>query len=355
MESVWVNLDKNSYPIFIGKNFLEGLKDCIDKKEKYMVITDENVNRLYGKRIETGLPEHSLHKYVLKPGEESKTLDMVEKIIACMIEQGFTRNDKIIALGGGVVGDIAGFCASIYMRGIDFIQVPTTLLAQVDSSVGGKTGVNMPQGKNLVGTFYQPNCVIVDTSVLGTLSSRELLNGLGEMIKYGLIADNILFEDLKMNIERVWEIDVLWLQRIIKQCCSIKARIVTQDEREGGLRKILNYGHTIGHALEAITEYKKYAHGEAVLIGMYHEAIMAKKLGWIEENVLKEITACIESLPVNVDISLFSIEKIINVMSRDKKNQSNKISFILPIGRGRVKEHLISKEDVKKMLTGRMD
>lgn len=353
METVWVDLEKNSYNIFIGKNFLEGLQEYANKDEKYMMITDEKVDQLYGKSIETELSRDAFHKYVLKPGEESKTLDTIQKIISYMIAHGFTRKDKIIAFGGGVVGDIAGFCASIYMRGISFIQVPTTLLAQVDSSVGGKTGVNMPQGKNMVGTFYQPDRVIIDTTVLNTLPSREIVNGLGEMIKYGLIADYSFFHDLTINIAKVWERDPIWLQAMIKRCCEIKAHVVTQDEREGGLRKILNYGHTIGHGLEAITKYRKYAHGEAVLIGMYHEAIMAKQLGLIEDSYLKEITGCIESLPVDLDISRFSIEEMIYRMGSDKKNQGNKISFILPIGKGKVKEYLFTKEEVKGMMMGR--
>lgn len=346
MKELYIDLDQNSYFIHIEENLLEHISEYLDDRDKYLLITDENVDKLYGDLVLNSLGEKKIYKFIIKPGEESKNLSTVEEILAHMIDLGLTRKSGIIALGGGVVGDIAGFCASIYMRGIPFIQVPTTLLAQVDSSVGGKTGVNMEKGKNMVGSFYQPKSVIIDTNTLKTLPSRELISGIGEIIKYGIIWDYDFFKTIDKNLENILNLHEETIKSIIKRCCQIKAEVVSKDEREAGLRKILNFGHTMAHALESISNYKRYTHGEAVLIGMYYEALMAKNFGYITEDYFKEIESLIKRLDISLDISHFNKNSLIDIMLNDKKNQEGKISFIFPKGKGKVEEVLLDRGDI---------
>lgn len=346
MEKVFIDLGANSYNIYIDGGLLNFLVEYIGQGDKYLIISDGNVERIYGDVLYKSLEGKDVYKFIISPGEMSKTLGMVEQIISKMIEFGFTRESRIIALGGGVVGDISGFCASIYMRGIEFIQIPTTLLSQVDSSVGGKTGVNMDQGKNMIGSFYQPEAVIIDINTLKTLNKRELISGIGEVIKYGIIWDYGFFKWIKENFRDILELKENTIKTIIKKCCEIKVNIVSQDEKELGIRKILNYGHTIGHGLEAITNYEKYTHGEAVIVGMYYEAFMARNLGYINEEYFKEIESIIIDLDISLDIRDFSIETLVAAMMKDKKNKENKISFIFPKGKGKVEEVLLDKKDV---------
>lgn len=347
MEKIHIDLGKYSYYIYIGYNLIEHFEDCTRTADKFIIITDENVDKLYGKRLQKAMGDRNAFKYVITPGESSKNIDTVTSIISYMINNKLTRDSQVIALGGGVVGDIAGFCASIYMRGINLIQVPTTLLAQVDSSVGGKTGVNMARAKNIIGAFHQPQSVVIDTSVLYSLSSKELLSGLGEVVKYGVIKDYSFFNYIRNNIRKILDIDKETIEYIIKKCCEIKAYIVSNDEKEEGLRKILNFGHTVGHALEAITGYKKYTHGEAVLAGMYYEAILAKEMNLIDRNYFHEITDLIGAAGISLDISRYNQEKLVDFMLHDKKNKGDKISFMLPQGRGKVKEYRLAKHEIK--------
>ncbi|MCC5910550.1 MAG: 3-dehydroquinate synthase [Clostridiaceae bacterium] len=346
MERLLIDLGEDSYYIDIDEDLLEIMDKAIDSGDKIVLITDKNVDNLYGKAIEKFLKDKKPYKITIPPGEKSKTMATVEYILSQMLDCGLTRNSKVIALGGGVVGDIAGFSASIYMRGIDFVQVPTTLLAQVDSSVGGKTGINMPAGKNTVGSFYQPKAVLIDTKVLKTLPKRELISGIGEVIKYGIIYDDMFLNDIKNEFEAILKLDYKVMKKVIRRCCEIKAAIVSQDEKEKGIRKILNFGHTIGHGLEAITNYKKYTHGEAVIIGMYYEAKLAKSLGYIKETYFKEITDIIHKTEVSLDITMLSLEDLTHAMIKDKKNRGEKISFILPIDKGKVKEVLLFPNEV---------
>lgn len=346
MGKVFIDLDQMSYDIHIEKSLLNSISDYIGDADKWMIITDRNVDQLYGEKVVKALEGKEIHKYIIDPGEESKSFSTVENILNEMIEKGLTRKSKIIALGGGVVGDLAGFCASIYMRGISFIQIPTTLLAQVDSSVGGKTGVNMAQGKNMVGSFYQPRAVIIDTDTLRTLPKRELISGMGEIVKYGVIWDYEFLNLIEENLQAIMNLEEELMKKIIKKCCQIKAEVVSKDERELGLRKILNFGHTLAHAIETLTDYKRYTHGEAVLIGMYHEALMAKDFGYIDEEYFKKIGNLIKDLGVCLNISEFSMESLREAMMKDKKNKDGKISFIFPKGRGRVEEVLLKKEEI---------
>lgn len=332
--------------ISIDRGLLGNLQDFLGEGDRWVIVTDENVDVLYGQKLMQLLKDRKVEKIVIPSGEGSKNLQTVEYLLKTMLEYGLTRRSKVIALGGGVVGDIAGFCASIYMRGIPFIQVPTTLLAQVDSSVGGKTGVNMPQGKNIVGSFYQPQTVVIDVETLSTLSKRELISGIGEVIKYGIIYDYNFLEYINKNLSKLFALEEEVIIKVIKRCCEIKAEVVSKDEKEEGLRKILNYGHTIGHALETATHYKNYTHGEAVLIGMYYEALMAKKLGYIDESYYKQISETIRKTGISLEIYRTPLPVLIDCMMKDKKNKDGKISFILPEGKGKVTEVLLTREEI---------
>ncbi len=349
MERLHIDLGKDSYPIVIEDGLLKNLNVYMEEADKWVIITDDIVDGLYGQSLYEKLKDQfNIIKYVIPSGEVNKNISTITNILSYMLEHQLTRKSRVLALGGGVVGDMAGFCASIYMRGIDFIQVPTTLLAQVDSSVGGKTGVNMPQGKNLVGTFYQPKTVVIDTEVLKTLPIRELISGIGEVLKYGVIYDYEFFCFLKDNLQKLQSLDQDVLTFVIKKCCEIKAEIVSSDEKENGLRKILNFGHTIGHGLEAVTNYEKYTHGEAVLIGMYLETKLAFELAMIEEDYFVEIESLLKAF--QTQLNMISVDGLINAMKGDKKNQEDKISFILPNGRGTVTELLLSPEEIKGLL-----
>ena len=346
MERLYINLGKKSYWINIGENLLGSILDYTGHADKWVIITDENVDRIYGTEVMKAFEGKEVFKYVIPPGESSKNIGTVTEIMSFMLDHQLTRKSKLIALGGGVVGDLAGFCASIYMRGMEWIQVPTTLLAQIDSSVGGKTGVNMPQAKNVVGTFSQPKAVVIDLNVLKTLSSRELISGIAEVIKYGVIYDYQFLNYVDENYRSILSLDEDVIKYVIKKCCEIKAYIVSKDEREDDLRKILNFGHTIGHALESITKYEDYTHGEAVIIGMYYEAKMALKMGLINNEYFEEIVKLLEKTNINLDINRFDKNILIDIMSNDKKNLKDKISFILPYEPGKVNELLLSKEEI---------
>lgn len=347
MESLEINLGERSYSIYIGTGLFSRLEEFKPKADRYLLLTDENVDDYYGEQVMAAIGKENCQKYVIESGERSKTMETVTGILSYMLDHQFTRKSVLIALGGGVVGDIAGFCASIYMRGIEWIQLPTTLLAQVDSSVGGKTGINMPQGKNVIGSFYQPQAVIIDIDVLKTLPKRELVSGIGEVIKYGIICNYDFFSYMNQNLCQLFTLEKNVLEKVIYDCCSMKAEVVAADERESGLRKILNFGHTFGHGLEAATNYEKYTHGEAVLIGMAVEAKMAWGRGWIDRSYYEEIKALIERTGVSLDFGNMDRALLLDKMMGDKKNQENRISFILPKGKGRVEEMLLQRDSVK--------
>ena len=342
MEKINISLNENSYDIIIGKNILDNIDDLIqDNGENNFIITDVNVNDLYGYKLAS---LKNYHKVIIEPGEKSKSIDLAIDILKDMLTKGLSRKSNVIAFGGGVVGDMAGFCSSIYMRGISFIQIPTTLLAQVDSSVGGKTGVNLLEHKNSIGSFYQPSQVIMDTELLKTLPYNQLLSGLGEVIKYGIIYDYSFFQYIVRKIHNIKSLDPDVILYVIKRCCEIKAEIVSQDEKEEGLRKILNFGHTIGHGLETISNFSKYSHGEAIIIGMYAETLLAQKLDLINEDYSMEILQFLESLDIDLDISSYPKEELVSHLLHDKKNVKGKISFILPLLPGKVKEVFLEKE-----------
>ena len=300
MRTLNVNLEDRSYPIYIGSDVSldNKLYSKHIKTKKIALITNEQIADLYLSEITQTLNTFDLKTLVLPEGEAEKNLETVGKAVEFLSENGIDRDSSIIAFGGGVIGDITGFVASSYMRGIKFLQVPTTLLAQVDSSVGGKTGVNISAGKNLIGAFYQPSAVIADIRYLNTLEPNRFSEGLAEVIKYGLIRDEDFFAWLCKNTDRILALEPEVMAHLIERCCQIKAEIVSEDEREGSVRAILNYGHTFGHAIESLTNYSLYTHGEAVSIGMVMAASMAERMGMLSRADKKDITDLLESVNV---------------------------------------------------------
>lgn len=332
MKTLHVELGDRSYPIYIGSKLLEQprlYKEHI-KSKQVLIVTNETVAPLYLDTVIKSLQEYIVETTILPDGEQFKTLDFVSRIFDKLLSGKFSRNATLIALGGGVIGDMGGFAAACYQRGIAFIQMPTTLLAQVDSSVGGKTGVNHPLGKNMIGAFYQPQCVIADADVLDTLDDRQLSAGLAEVIKYGLIRDAGFFAWLEQNIDDLLARDKDALAFAIERSCFNKAEIVAQDETETGVRATLNLGHTFGHAIETGTGYGAYLHGEAVAIGICQAADLSRRKGWLTDENVERIIRLIETagLPVTPPESL-SPEQFLELMAVDKKNLDGKIRLIL--------------------------
>lgn len=332
MKTLHVELGDRSYPIYIGSKLLEQsvlYKKHINSKQ-VLIVTNETVAPLYLDAIIRNLQEYSIETAILPDGEQFKTLDYVSRIFDALLMNKFSRNATLIALGGGVIGDMGGFAAACYQRGIAFIQIPTTLLAQVDSSVGGKTGVNHPLGKNMIGAFYQPQCVIADADVLDTLDDRQLSAGLAEVIKYGLIRDAEFFTWLELNIEALLTRNKDALSFAIERSCLNKAEIVAQDETETGIRATLNLGHTFGHAIETGAGYGAYLHGEAVAIGICQAADLSRRKGWLTDVDVERIIRLIEktNLPVKPPLSL-SPKQFLDLMAVDKKNLDGKIRLIL--------------------------
>ncbi len=327
-----LDLGDRSYPIYIGTNLLQQstLLARHIVSNQVMVITNETIAPLYLDQILETLSSFQTETLVLPDGERYKDLETTSWIFDALMEKWFSRNATLVALGGGVVGDMAGFAAACYQRGIAFLQAPTTLLAQVDSSVGGKTGVNHPLGKNMIGAFYQPRCVIADTSVLATLEDREFSAGIAEVVKYGLIRDPEFFSWLELNIESLLQRQPKALSFAIERSCINKAAIVAEDELESGVRALLNLGHTFGHAIETGSGYGKYLHGEAVAIGICQAADLSRRLGWISENDVVRIIELFQraKLPVCPPSEMVS-SRYLDCMSVDKKNLDGNIRLVL--------------------------
>jgi len=332
MISLKVNLGERSYPICIGHNLLdqgELLTQHIPGNSA-LIISDENVAPLYLDKVESALNDIRHQSLVLPAGEEHKNLDVLNTIYDRLLENRFDRNTTLIALGGGVVGDITGFAAASYQRGVHLVQIPTTLLSQVDSSVGGKTAVNHPLGKNMIGAFYQPKTVIADTQTLNTLEDRQLSSGIAEVIKYGLIRDIEFLEWLENNIDKLLDRDSEALAYAIKRSCQNKAEIVAADEKESGQRALLNLGHTFGHAIETGMGYGTWLHGEAVASGMVMAARLSEKLGWIKSSDVDRVINILEraNLPINAPEQM-SADKFIDLMSLDKKVSDGVLNLVL--------------------------
>ncbi|MCK5122381.1 MAG: 3-dehydroquinate synthase [Methylococcales bacterium] len=332
MKELRVELNEKSYPIYIGSGLLQqkALLTKHIKAKQVLIVTNTTVSPLYLDKVVKQLDGFQLEVIELPDGEQYKNLEHITKVFDKLLENKFSRNATLIALGGGVIGDMGGFAAACYQRGIPFIQIPTTVLAQVDSSVGGKTGVNHPLGKNMIGAFYQPQCVVVDMDVLDTLDDRQLIAGIAEVIKYGLIRDLELFEWLEKNITLLLARDKQALAYVIERSCQNKAEIVAEDEFESGVRAILNLGHTFGHAIETGMGYGKYLHGEAVAIGIGYAADLSKRMGWITDADVKRIIALLKSakLPVQPPKEM-DVSQFIDLMAVDKKNVDGKIRLIL--------------------------
>jgi 3-dehydroquinate synthase len=357
MEKIRVELAERSYDISIGWNILDKIGEAVKSfglSPKISIVSNPTVFSLYGKRVSDSIKKAGFDviAVIIPDGEEYKDLLWVQHIYDELLNDKLDRLSALVALGGGVIGDITGFAASTYMRGISYIQIPTTLLAQVDSSVGGKTGVNHKLGKNMIGTFWQPRLVWIDVEALKTLPKRELLAGLAEVIKYGVILDEGLFDFIETNREKILSLESNSLIHIIKRSCEIKAEVVSKDERESGLRSILNYGHTIGHAIETATEYKRYLHGEAVAIGMYLEARLSQVLDLISRKQLFRIKDLIDSygLPSEVPADL-DINRIFSSIQLDKKAVAGELKFILPEKIGKVRIHKgVTEKSIRKVL-----
>lgn len=333
MPELNVALGERSYPIYIGPGLL-GNSDCFEpfiNSSQVLIVTNETIDKIYSEQLERTLGfVESLDKVVLPDGERYKNLETLNLIFDALLEKSHNRKTTLVALGGGVIGDMTGFAAASYQRGVNFIQVPTTLLSQVDSSVGGKTGVNHALGKNMIGAFYQPKSVVIDTDVLSSLPDRELSAGLAEVIKYGLIADKEFFIWLENNMSSLLARDNNALSYAIERSCQIKADVVASDEKEGGIRAILNLGHTFGHAIEADQGYGNWLHGEAVGAGMVMACDLSYRMGWIEKNIFERAQKLIEDakLPIAPPAGM-SPETFIKYMSVDKKVLDKKLRLVL--------------------------
>lgn len=335
MAELTVGLNERSYPIFVESGCLGRVANDLAVRQvakRYAIIADSRVTKLYGDQLLDQLLAAgiSARLFPFPEGEKNKNMATITALASRLALAGYDRQDGLIALGGGVTGDITGFLASIYMRGIPFVQIPTTLLAQVDSSVGGKTGVDIPEGKNLVGTFYQPKAVYIDCTVLATLAREELLSGLAEVIKYGIIYDSQFFTFLGEFRRQILHLEPQAIMQMILTCCRIKAEVVAKDEREGGIRRILNFGHTLGHAIESASQYS-LSHGFAVAIGMHKAAqlsVMKKRLSGRDA---EQIYATISSygLPVEVPGHL-DRRRIKSYLKSDKKTVGGQVFFVLP-------------------------
>jgi 3-dehydroquinate synthase len=337
IKQVQISLEERSYPILIGTGLI-GLSAAfagLPRAAQAFIVSNTVVSPLYAQQLKTILQAHypNVHLVVLPDGEEFKTWHTLQLIFDALLEHAADRKTVLFALGGGVVGDMTGFAAASYMRGVPFVQVPTTLLAQVDSSVGGKTAINHPLGKNMIGAFYQPVRVVCDLASLGTLPSREFSAGLAEVIKYGPISDMVFFEWIERNIEALLARDPSALAHAVQRSCEIKAWVVAQDERESGLRAILNFGHTFGHAIEAGLGYGQWLHGEAVGCGMVMAASLSCRLGLMDAGLQQRLVALIAKAGLPINAPVLSCQdnagRYLQLMQVDKKTQDGEIKFVL--------------------------
>ncbi|BCO32536.1 3-dehydroquinate synthase [Thiohalobacter sp. COW1] len=337
MKTLYVELGERSYPIHIGPGLL-GRADLLQPAihgRQVMIVTNETIAPLYLEAAQAGLSGYDLQTVILPDGEQYKNLDTLNRIFDALLEHRFNRKCTLVALGGGVIGDLAGFAAASYQRGVDFIQIPTTLLAQVDSSVGGKTGVNHPLGKNMIGAFHQPNCVLADTDTLATLDDRQLAAGLAEIIKYGLIRDADFFAWLEKNMDLLTARDTDALIFAIARSCLNKAEVVAADERESGQRALLNLGHTFGHAIETGMGYGTWLHGEAVGTGMLLAAQLSARQGWLDAGEVERIEQLLTraGLPTRIPGEM-STRQFLDLMAVDKKVMDSGLRLVLLKGIG---------------------
>ena len=332
MMTVTVELGERSYPIYIGRDLLDrsDLLNAHVPGSQVMVVSNDVVAPLYVSRVIAALGNRQVDVFELEDGEQHKTLERFAQVIDRLAEKGHHRTTTVLALGGGVVGDMAGFAAASYQRGVNFVQVPTTLLAQVDSSVGGKTAVNLAAGKNLVGAFYQPSAVLADLGVLATLPDRELRAGLAEVLKYGVIEDAVLFDYIEANAAALLARDDDALSHVIRRSCEIKAEVVADDEREHGRRAILNFGHTFGHAIERCAGYGLLLHGEAVAIGMLMASDLSARMGLLEPAAAQRVRRVVEALDLPTACPPeIPVDDLMSAFRMDKKVVDGTVRFVL--------------------------
>ena len=354
MKTIKVRLGTRSYDILIASGLLKELGRLLSNYgnfTKILIVTDKDVEKLYGPIVAETLAPYKPKVIALESasgGEGQKNLATVESLYHALLGHGMDRRGHIVALGGGVVGDVAGYAAATFMRGVPYVQVPTTLVAQVDSSIGGKTAVNLPEGKNLVGCFYQPRAVFIDPDTLRTLPAGEVTEGMVEVIKYGVIRDPSLFRFLEEHLTGVLRLEPWHTERVITSCCKIKAWVVSKDEREeSGLRSILNYGHTFGHALEALGGYKGYRHGQAVAMGMLLATRIATKMGLAGDDLLGRQRELLLRVGAPVDCKAEEVKQAFELLYRDKKVIGGRLRFVLPLRIGKV----VLKEVSSELLT----
>lgn len=357
MPTVRVELGERSYDIVVESGMLARVGEeiaAVCKGRAALVVTEPNIGALYVRDVTESLLRAGFQTFTAEVagGEECKTLASAASLYERLLDIRMERTGVVVTLGGGIVGDLGGFVASTYLRGVDFVQIPTTLLAQVDASVGGKVGVNLPRGKNLVGSFYQPKRVLIDPDVLATLPERDFGSGLAELIKYGIIADRELFNFLRSRKEELRRLDRDVLESAITRACEIKADVVTRDERESGLRAILNYGHTVGHGIEAATGFVKYTHGETVAIGMVTAALISKAVGLTGQQTATDVADALAAvgLPIAPTPDV-NPDDVIRAMRYDKKVAFGKLRFVLPKEIGEVEvTDVVTEDQVRRAL-----
>ena len=356
MQTISVPLQNRSYPIWIEKGLLTNLPELLkpmNQGQKWVIFSQNEIISLYGNSLCKGLKSagFQVELVVLPDGEKAKSLNELEGIFSQLIGMGCDRSSTFLALGGGVVGDATGFIAASFMRGVDYIQIPTTLLAMVDSSIGGKTGVNLPDGKNLVGAIWQPKAVVIDIELLKSLQEREITSAMGEVLKYGAILDRNLFEVVAENLNDILNLsNPELLTEVIGRCAKLKADVVVEDEREGGKRRILNFGHTIGHALETHFGFETLRHGEAVAYGMLAAGKLSNEDGRLDIEDFELLQTTIKKLPLP-KLPEFDAENILKIMQRDKKVKDRKINFVLleAIGKTVIVDSIEKESIIKAM------
>ncbi|TGU70645.1 3-dehydroquinate synthase [Geomonas terrae] len=353
VQHIEVALGERSYDIELGVGILGGvgaLCRALGLSGTAAVVSNTTVAPLYFETVRASLEEAGYRaiEVILPDGEAYKNSTTLNLIYDGLVDASLDRGSFILALGGGVIGDMAGFAAASFLRGIPFIQLPTTLLSQVDSSVGGKTGINHPRGKNLIGAFYQPKAVLIDVNTLDTLPEREYRSGLGEIVKYGAVLDGDFFTFLEQNVEKLLARDKEALIHAVARSCAIKAKVVALDEREGGIRAVLNYGHTLGHAVETLTEYTGYLHGEAVAIGMVQAAKISHHYGYCSDSDRGRIDALVGALGLPAELPAFPAERYAEALSHDKKVRDKGLLFICNRGIGAYKMERVT--DLKALL-----
>lgn len=351
MRTITIQLASHTYEILIAGGLLERLGVACRQVELAgmpVVVTNPTVAALYGAAATASLQQAGYRPLLIEipDGEEFKNAATLQSVYDRLIETGADRHSFVVALGGGVVGDLAGFAAATFLRGIPFVQVPTTLLAQVDSSVGGKTGIDHPLGKNLIGAFYQPQLVLSDVSTLMTLTDRHYRAGLAEVVKYGAVLDAEFFALLEQKVDGLLQRDVDLLGAVVARCCELKAQVVEQDEREAGLRAVLNYGHTVGHALETLCSYRELVHGEAVAIGMVAAARLSCQAGYCTAAEQQRITVLLQRLGLPTELPVVGCDALTTALGRDKKNRSGTVQYVCNKGIGAYRFHRITPAEL---------